>query len=127
MENIFPLFMSCALYRSLRRAFIKKFAFKKIFIAELFCCEPKHHTAVGTYDILAVLAAASDIREISAASDGFHNREEHHHKLRADAVSVLIDRAAVGADVLVPDFLAVAAVAFRMGAAEKACHFDCEI
>ena len=59
---------------------------------------------------LMSFAVAADIGQVAAAADCLHRRKEHHHGFRADALPVRVDGTAVGAGVLVPDLLAVAAV-----------------
>ena len=55
--------------------------YKRILSSDPPCCQPERHTAVRTHDILFILAGSSHISQISATSDGFHQRIEHHHCL----------------------------------------------
>ena len=96
----------------------------EILIAERLCRQPEHYAADRADDRFAVFAVAAEIFQIAAAPDGFHERIQHHHRFRADAEALLIDRTAVGAGVSVPDLLAVAAVPLRMVAVQKAGDLD---
>ena len=63
---------------------------ERIFYSNPPCCQPEHHTSVRAYDILFILARSTHISQISATSNGFHQRIEHHHCLRADSISLLV-------------------------------------
>ena len=71
--------------------------------------------------------ALAQADQVAAAPDGFHQGIEHHHRLGADALPVLIHRAAVGAGVFVAGFFPVPAVAFRMISPQESCHFNREL
>lgn len=58
---------------------VKELSFIKILVTKFLCRQPEHDAAIRTYDILAVFAAPTDILQISAASDSFHDWEHHHH------------------------------------------------
>ena len=103
---------------------IKKLSLIEIRISQLFCCQPESDTSVRTYDFLAVFAAAADVFQIPAASDGFHDGEKNHHGFGANSLASGVYRAAIGAAVSVADFFAVPAIPLCMVAAEEAGYFD---
>ena len=89
-------------------------------ISKFLCRQPEDHAAVRAHNILAVFPAATDVLQISTASDSLHNWEQHHHYLGANPLPVWIDRAAIG----IADFLAVSAIALCAAATQETCHLD---
>ena len=101
-------------------------ALVEVLIAEGRCRQLEDNASVRADDRLLVSAVAAEILEVAAAPDGFHQRIEHHHRFRADAVSVLIDGTAVRALISVTDLFAVAAVSLGLVSVKKARYFNGE-
>ena len=91
----------------------------EIFITQRCCSKAEDHAAVRADYLFGILAVASEIYKIAAASNRLHEWIEHHHGLGADAASVQIDGTAVSACVLIAYFLAVAAVILGVIAPQK--------
>ena len=98
----------------------------KILIAERSSGQPEYYTAIRTDNGLGVFPIAAKVSEVTAASDSFHQRMEHHHRFTADAIAIFADRTSVSAVVLVTDFLAVAAVILCAVSLAKSHNFYLE-
>ena len=98
----------------------------KVLVAKRTGRQPEHHASVRTNDGLFVLVLAAHIGQVAAAADGFHQWIQHHHRFGADALSLLIDGASVGAMVGIADLFAVAAVSLCVVAAQKARYLHRE-
>lgn len=88
---------------------IKKFFFIKILVSKLFGYQSEHHTAIWTDNLFRVGIVASDVSQISTASNRFHNWEQKHHGLGTNTLSLFIDGTAISAGMPSPDLLAVGA------------------
>lgn len=95
-------------------------------IQELPCCQPEHDTTIRTHNILFILARFTGIPQVSAASNGFHQRIEHH-RLRADSSLLLVHWTAIGAGILITNLLTVAAHAFWPIASQTPFNLNFEL
>ena len=82
--------------------------------------QAENDAAVGADDGLGVFAVSAKVLEVPSTSDGLHQWIEHHHGFGADSASVLVDRTAVGAAVLIADLLTVTAVVLGVVSAQEA-------
>lgn len=72
------------------------FCFIKVFLSKFFGRYSENITAIRTHYILAVLAASTNILQITAASNGLHDRKHDQHYFRTNTLTVCIYRAANG-------------------------------
>jgi hypothetical protein len=105
---------------------IRKTFLCKILIPQFLRRQSEENAAVGADDFFAVFVAATDIFQIAAASDRFHDREHDNHYFGANALSVRIDGTAAGVGIGVSDFLAVPVIPFRTVTPQKPGYLDFE-
>ena len=94
-------------------------ALMEILISERLGFQFEHNTSIRTYHVLFVSAASSKIFKISATSDSFHKRIEHHHGFGTDPLTIPVDRAAMGTGIFIADFLSVSAIMLRVISPQK--------
>ena len=83
-----------------------------------------HRTSVRAYDILHILVGTADIPQVPATSNGFRQRIEHHHCLRADTISLLVHWTALGAGIFIANFFPITAETFWLISSRIPCNLN---
>ena len=97
---------------------------EKVLCAYFAGFEPENHATIGANYVLDEPRTAADSLQAAAAAHRLHRGKKQQHHFRANALSIGVCGAAVGAFVAVADFLAVATQPLRALSAQKAHDFD---